>query len=62
MDKYRYIKFDELTSGLKCQTCYQFFTDDNKWVDIEITDEFLNKYLGLIKSDAYETEFRVKID
>ena len=62
MEKYRTPSFNEMTVGFKCQTCYGMFTktdDDDEWVDIEFTQEFYDKYIGLIKADAYETEFRV---
>ena len=64
MEKYRTPSFSEMTVGFKCQTCYGMFTkidDDEEWVDIEFTQEFYDKYIGLIKSDAYETEFRVRV-
>jgi len=62
MDKYRTPKFDEFIPGFKCQTCYGYFTNyEDEWVDLKFTDEFIKNYLGLIKSDAYETEFRVAI-
>ena len=64
MEKYRIPSFDEMIVGFKCQTCYGMFTktdDDDEWVDIEFTQEFYDKYIGLIKSDAYETEFRILV-
>ena len=61
--KYRTPSFDEMAVGFKCQTCYGQFTENDidKWVDIEFTQDFYDTYIGLIKADAYETEFRVKI-
>jgi len=35
--------------------------DFDEWVDIEFTQEFYDTYIGLIKADAYETEFRVEV-
>ena len=64
MENYRTPSFDEMIVGFKCQTCYGMFTktdSDDEWVDIEFTQEFYDKYIGLIKADAYETEFRVRI-
>ena len=62
MENYRTPSFDEMIVGFKCQTCYSMFTKtDDEWVDIEFTQEFYDKYIGLIKADAYETEFRVRI-
>lgn len=64
MEKYRTPSFNEMIVGFKCQTCYRMFTktnDDDEWVDIEFTQEFYDMYIGLIKSDAYETEFRVRV-
>lgn len=64
MKKYRTPSFDEMVVGFKCQTCYCVFIEDeqrlnDEWVDIEFTQEFHDNYIRLIKSDAYETEFRV---
>ena len=64
MIKYRTPLFNEMVVGFKCQTCYSMFTkSDNfdEWVNIEFTQEFYNTYMGLIKADAYESEFRVEI-
>ena len=64
MEKYRTPSFNEMIVGFKCQTCYSMFTkiyNDDEWVDIEFTQEFYDKYIGLIKADAYETEFRVPL-
>lgn len=66
MAEYRTPSFDEMIVGFKCQTCYNHFINskhesDEQWVDIEFTQEFYDKYIGLIKSDAYETEFRVLV-
>jgi hypothetical protein len=64
MAKYRTPSFEEMVVGFKCQTCYAQFTktdDFDEWVDIEFTQEFYDTYIGLIKADAYETEFRVEV-
>jgi hypothetical protein len=64
MEKYRTPSFDEMVVGFKCQTYFGHFTktdDADEWVDIEFTQEFYDKYMGLIESDAYEIEFRVQI-
>lgn len=64
MPKYRTPSFTEMVVGFKCQTCYGQFTktdDIDEWVDIEFTQEFYDTYIGLIKADAYETEFRVEV-
>ena len=64
MTKYRTPSFNEMIVGFKCQTCYSMFTkidDFDEWVDIEFTQEFYDTYIGLIKADAYETEFRVEV-
>jgi hypothetical protein len=60
--KYRTPSFDEMVIGFKCQTCYTMFADDEEWVDIEFTQDFYDKYISLIKSDAYKTEFRVLLE
>ena len=63
-EKYRNPSFNEIVVGFKCQTCYGQFTKTNnrdEWVDIEFTQEFYDKYIGLIKADAYECEFRVRV-
>ena len=58
-DKYYIPSFNEFVEGFKCETCYSMFTEsDEEWVEIEMTKEFLDTYLTLIKADAYETEFR----
>ena len=64
MPKYRTPSFNEMIPGFKCQTNYSYFTktdEEDEWVDIEFTQEFYDKYIGLIKADAYETEFRVPV-
>jgi len=62
--KYRTPSFNEMVVGFKCQTCYGQFTetdDIDEWVDIEFTKDFHDTYIYLIKADACETEFRVKV-
>ncbi len=64
MPKYRTPTFDEMIVGFKCQTNYGLFTktdDPNEWVDIIFTQEFYDNYIGLIKADANESEFRVEV-
>ena len=63
MNKYRTPTFDEMKPGFKCETCYCWFTSshDDNWVDLEFTEETYDKYIDLIRADAYETEFRVKL-
>lgn len=64
-NKYRTPSFDEMIIGFKCQTCYPHFSYDDygeTWVDIEFTEYFYNLYIGLIKSDAFMSEFRVPIN
>lgn len=64
MKKYRTPTFDEMIVGFKCQTCYGQFTKTNipdEWVDIEFTEDFYEKYIGLIHADSYEDEFRVEV-
>lgn len=66
MTKYRTPSFGEMVVGFKCQTCYNYFIEhkawlNDEWVDIEFTQEFYDKYIGLILADAYESEFRVKL-
>lgn len=64
MTKYRTPSFDEMVVGFKCQTCYVIFTitdNHDEWIDIEFTQEFYDTYIGVIKVDAYETEFRVEV-
>lgn len=61
---YRTPEFEEFIPGFECETCYSWFVDedsDNEWANIVVTKEFLDNYMSLIKADAYETEFRVKI-
>ena len=64
MKIYRYISFDEIKVGFKCQTCYSPLvrSDKDKWVDIEFTQEFYDEYIELILADAYDTEFRVPLE
>ena len=56
-NKYYTPTFSEFIPGFKCQSCFWYFSD-GEWVDVEFTEELLNNIIGLIKSDAYETEFR----
>lgn len=61
-DKYYTPSFNEFIPGFECETNYEFFTNygEEEWVKIKMTEEFLNNYLGLIKADAYESEFRAR--
>ncbi len=66
-EKYRTPSFNEMVVGFKCQTCYAYFIEDearlnDEWVDIEFTQEFYDEHIEMIKADAYEIEFRVKIN
>lgn len=55
--------FDEIKPGFKCQSCFWYFNSESPeevWVDVEFTEKLYNHTIGLIKADAYESEFRVE--
>jgi hypothetical protein len=59
-NKYYTPSIEEFHVGFEFESDFWYFTEGGEWAQSKITEENFHDFHTLYKSDAYETEFRVK--